>query len=150
MRKNKVIRGIMFLVIFLAVFSYRLWRVGRPLDLGEIDYCYILFVCPMYVFLMSYIVGRITFHFLVRDVSRKGICIIFIVESLVWGIYAASLLFFIGLNGTGGWLESHFLQTYYSRMLMFCSSTRCAILCVFTAVFMALAVTGKEILNKIS
>lgn len=142
---QKKIKEMVFLIVLIAGFMYRLWRQNNPLDLGEIDYWYVLLICPMLIFGVSYIVSKIAFRFLLCAVNQKGIRIIFVIEAVSMAMYAVSLLLFMVFNYTGLWLEYHYLRAYYSWLLMFCSSAPCAILCVFAAVFLALAVTGKEI-----
>lgn len=147
MRETKVIKKIVFLTALMAIFSYWLWRQNNPLDLGEIDYWYVLLICPMLIFGVSYIVSKGVFCLSVCAVYKKGIRIIFIVELAALGMYAVSLLLFAGFSYGNFWLEHHYIQAYYSWLLMFCGSSQGAVFCAFTAVLLALAVTGKELLN---
>lgn len=146
-KKGRVIKNIVFLTVLMAVFMYRLWRQNHPLDLGEFDYCYILFINPLFIFAVCYIVSRCVFNFSVCTVNQKGIRAIFLVEAVVLSMYAVSLILFTVFNYAGLWLEYHYLQVYYSWLLMFCSSSQGAVFCAFAAVFLALAVTGKRVSN---
>lgn len=144
MQKRRVIKNIVFLTGLMVIFMYRLWRQNNPRDLGEFDYCYILFINPLFIFGVCYIVSRCIFIFSVCAVNQKGIRLIFIVEAVALSMYAVSLILFAGFSYGDFWLEHHYLQAYYSWLLMFCGSSQGAVFCVFAAVFLALAVTGKE------
>lgn len=143
--QKKTINKIFFLIMLLSAFLYHIWRRGNPLDLGETDYWYIMLICPVLTFGVIYFISKCVFGFSVCAVEPKAVRMIFVAEVFTLGIYGSSVLLFFAFNVTNLWLEYRFLQRYYSWLFMFCSSSPGIAFCVFMAVFLAFAVTAKEI-----
>lgn len=146
--KRLMIETIIAIFTGIICLAYRSWMLENITDFAGKDITYSLIVTPVFFFMLAYILGRWIFHFVVLDVHRKGIHILFLIEAVIMCLYVIVLLFFSFIKFTGLWLENPFFQSCYAHILVFCGSPTHIIICIFVGVFFSMVITGRKLLQN--